>query len=276
MLCPSCRKLISVSAERCPFCGAARPGLWGLGPRLGGILQGRTDPVALIPAICIALYVLALLLDPRALFGFSRPLFGLLAPSGRVLARLGSTQPFDLVVGHYSTLLSAIYLHGSLLHILFNMLWVRSLAPEVRSAFGPARFFVIWTIAGVSGFLLSNLLPLFGFGANHVSVGASGSIFGLLAALIVYGRTVGASLMARRIWQWAILLGIMGFLMPGVDNLAHGGGFAGGYLAASLYRASLGRPEGRGTTFFALGLLAFTGVVLVRNALGAALGILAG
>ena len=85
-----------------------------------------------------------------------------------------------------------------------------------------------------------------------------GSIFGLLAALIVYGRTVGASLMTRQLWQWAIVLGVLGFLLPGVDNLAHLGGFAAGWVAATAFRGGLGRREGRSVTFLALGLLLAT------------------
>jgi hypothetical protein len=65
MLCPSCGKLIGVSSERCPFCGATRPGLWGFGPFVARILGGL-DPVRLIPPLCIGLYVLALAVDPGA------------------------------------------------------------------------------------------------------------------------------------------------------------------------------------------------------------------
>jgi rhomboid protease GluP len=257
MLCPHCRKLISVSVERCPFCGTPRPGLWGFGPALSRFLR-VVDPASLLPAVCIVLYVASLLLDLRAVFRLDGGAFGLLSPGGRALRMLGSTAPVDLVAGRWWTVLTAIYLHGGLLHILFNVLWIRSLAPDVQRAFGSARFFVIWSVAGASGFLLSDGLPILGIGPPHASIGASGSIFGLMAALIVYGRAVGASLMTRQLWTWALVMGFMGFLMPGVDNLAHVGGFAGGYLAASLYRTKVGRPDGSGSTLLALGLLLLT------------------
>ena len=114
-------------------------------------------------------------------------------------------------------MLTATYLHGSLLHILFNVLWIRQLGPDVGHFFGPARYFIIYTVAGAVGFILSNLL----LGAP--TVGASGAIFGLFAAIIVYGRnhkTQMMSLMTRQMWQWAILLFVMGFLMSGVNNWA--------------------------------------------------------
>jgi rhomboid protease GluP len=251
MLCPRCRKLISVSAPACPYCGVVRPGLFGYGPAISRLLRDL-DPVRVIPIVCIVLYVLALAIDPRAILRVSGSMFGILSPSSRALFLLGSTQSADLQLGRWWTLLSAVYLHGSVLHILFNVLWIRNLAPEVQGAFGPARFFVIWTFAGAAGFLASNLLPSPG------SVGASGAIFGLMAALIVYGRVIGASLLTRQIWQWAILLGVMGFVMPGVDNLAHVGGFAGGWIAASLYRRRLGAPTGPGTTVVAILLAGLT------------------
>jgi rhomboid protease GluP len=265
MLCPSCAKLISVSAERCPHCGAARPGLWGFGPALSRLFGGRLDPVSLILPACIVLYLLSLLLDPRAILQFGGGLFGLLSPSGIAVRILGSTHPVDLLERRWWTLLTAIYLHGGILHIFFNMMWTRSLAPEVARAFGPARFFVIWTAAGAFGFLVSDLLPILGIGGAHASIGASGSIFGLMAALIVYGRRIGASLMTRQIWMWALMLGFLGFVMPGVDNAAHVGGFAGGWVAASLYRDSIGRPDGRGPTLLALLLLALTVLGFVLN-----------
>jgi rhomboid protease GluP len=271
MLCPDCRKLISVSAESCPHCGARRPGFYGFGPALTRAFGGRLDPLSAIPRVCLGLYVVALLLDPGAALRFSGGIFGILSPSGRSLAILGSTSPYDLLGGRPWTMLTAIYLHGGILHILFNLMWVRNLAPELQRGFGPARLFLIWTVAGVVGFLLSDLLPILGVGPPHFSVGASGSIFGLMAALIVYGRVFGASLMTRQVWQWAILLGVLGFLMPGVDNAAHVGGFLGGWIMATLLRGGIGRPEGRVITLSALALVAITAGGFLLNVVGAIL-----
>jgi rhomboid protease GluP len=230
--------------------------LWGFGPSLSRVF-GRLDPVSIVPIVCIVLYLIALALDPRAIFSGGASFFGLLSPSSKSLFLLGSTAPHDLQMGRYCTLITAIYLHGGLLHIAFNVLWIKSLGPEVQRAFGPGRFFVIWTAAGVLGFVLSDLVP------GPPSVGASGSIFVLMAALIVYGRAVGASTMTRQIIQWAVILGAMGFLMRGVDNFAHIGGFLGGWIMATIYRPQIGRAEGRGTTLTALVLIAITGISFV-------------
>ncbi len=65
-------------------------------------------------------------------------------------------------------------------------------------------------------------------------MGASASIFGLLGALVYYGRRSGSRTVSSQALSYALILGIFGFLMPGIDNYAHAGGFGGGYLAARI------------------------------------------
>ena len=120
-------------------------------------------------------------------------------------------------------------------------MWVRQLGPIVEDLFGPFRLFAIFTIAGITGFVLSTLM------GHPFTLGASGSIFGLLAAAIAYGRRTGAQLFTRQFLQWAVLLFIMGFIFPGVDNWAHAGGFVGGYAISYLFSKNPGSREGLGT-----------------------------
>jgi rhomboid protease GluP len=98
---------------------------------------------------------------------------------------------------------------------------------------------IIYTVAGVAGFLLSSLagefmgwLPIRVLQGAQLTVGASASIFGLLGALVYYGRRTGSSMAGSQAWSYAIPLFIFGFIFPGVDNYAHAGGFGGGYLTA--------------------------------------------
>ena len=165
---------------------------------------------------------------------------------------LGMTGGVAWQLGWWWTVLTAIYLHGSLLHIFFNVMWIRNLGPAAAEAFGPARMFVLFNVAGATGFFVSNAM------SGAPTIGASGSIFGLLAALIVYGRKRGSSLMTRQLWQWAIILGIFGFLMPGINNWAHGGGFAGGWVAASLMGFIDERRESTALLVASLALIAVT------------------
>jgi len=139
--------------------------------------------------------------------------------------------------------LSAGWLHGSLLHIIFNMMWVRDLGPVVADMYGAGRMVIIYTVAGVSGFLLSSFafgyLPHLPFlsGAGF-TVGASASVFGFLGALVYYGRRTGSSLTRSEAIRYALILGFFGFVMRGIDNFAHAGGFFGGYLAARVLGAA--------------------------------------
>ena len=140
------------------------------------------------------------------------------------------------------------------MHIAFNVMWIRNLGPAAAEVYGPARTFVLFNVAAASGFFLSNEM------SGAPTIGASGAIFGLLAALIVYGRKRGSSVMTQQLWQWAIILGIFGFIVPSVNNWAHGGGFAGGWIAAHLMGFS---DEYRESTQVLLAALALIGVTAV-------------
>lgn len=244
ILCPSCGALTRVDVARCDACGRWNPGLWGLRPVLTRLLaQGFTTPIV---AACVGLYVVAIVLDP---LGALRPrgMFDLLSPSPHVLDTLGMTGALAWARGRWWTMLSAIYLHGNVLHILFNVLWIRQLGPSIEEIFGPARFFVIFTASGVAGFALSNLAGI------PFTIGASGAIFGLLGALVAFGRSRGGvfgKMLFRQYGQWALLLFVLGFFMAGVNNLAHAGGFGGGYVAA----LGLSSLERRGETGLDLAL----------------------
>ena len=129
-LCYRCGKLNRVDAAQCFYCGARRPGLWGFGP-VAGRLVGQVDFAKAVIVACAVLYVVSVLLDPRAALRARGP-FDMLSPSDAVLLRLGMAGAAPWAAGWWWTLLTGVYLHGSLLHILFNMLWVRQLAPAVE------------------------------------------------------------------------------------------------------------------------------------------------
>ena len=256
ILCPRCHKLVSADAETCPHCGQRKPGLWGATAAMRRLGLQLNFP-HLITVFCGVLYLLALALDPSAIFQ-TQGLMQILSPSLEASIQLGVTGTRPVAYGWWWTLITAIYLHGGLLHIFFNMMWVRQLGPVVEELFGPFRLFAIFTIAGITGFIASTL-------AGHAfTLGASGSIFGLLAAAIAYGRRAGAQLFTRQFLQWAGLLFVMGFVMPGVDNWAHGGGFIGGYAAAYVFSRSSER-EGLGAYLIGgLCLLATVGAFLMQ------------
>ena len=236
VVCPNCGRLVDVNEPKCPYCGHAAPGLFGYGPALQRVF-GNFDLSVVVIGSCVVLYVLSLLLDPRGIFRMSGFL-DFLAPTSGALAVLGMTGAFAVQAGRWWTLLTAIFLHGSLLHLLFNMVITRQYLPHVVDLYGSARAWVIFIVAGVVGFLLSN------FAAGVPTIGASGSIFGLLAALIVYGRRTHQHAVTQQLWMSAAVMFALGFFMSSVNNWAHAGGFAGGFVAAEALSFS-GRRESR-------------------------------
>jgi rhomboid protease GluP len=96
---------------------------------------------------------------------------------------------------------------------------------------------ILYSISSVTGFLLSSTMALVNLPLLHgamLTVGASAPILGLLGAMVYYGRRTGSRHVGGQAWSYAIFMIIFGFLMPGVDNWAHIGGFAGGYLGGML------------------------------------------
>ena len=231
IICPNCGKLISANSEKCFYCGIKNPGKFGLHSSIQKIFSGSIGFIQGVIYFCAGLYIISLMIVPSAIFHPIRGLFSIFSPSGKALAILGMTSFPSMATGQLWTLITAIYLHGGLLHILFNMLWIRQLGPMVEDIYGTSRLILIFTISGVFGFILSNLL------SGVPTLGASGSIFGLLGALIYYGRSRGGvfgQIVYPQLLSWAVVLFLFGFFFPGINNLAHLGGFIGGYVSGNL------------------------------------------
>ena len=229
VLCTSCGVLVGVNDPTCYNCGRRNPGLWGFGPALRA-LGNDLGFVSIVTGGTIVMYVLSLVL--------SRDGNNIgLEPNITALQILGASGAVPVFArGWWWTVLTAGWLHGGILHIFFNVLWIRQLGPEIANLYGPGRMILIYTVGGIAGFTLSSvlgLLPIPFFGAP-VTVGASASIFGFLGALVHYGRRTGSSHIGQAGLQYALFMGIMGFVFRGVDNAAHLGGFIGGYLASML------------------------------------------
>ena len=235
VVCASCGSLVGVNDDRCYSCGRRNPGLWGFGPVLRRLGNDFGFTVAIMYG-CGALYALSLLLtvlSGGSLTGGS--IFSILGPNRYALDALGAAGGLPVFgEGRWWTLLSAGWLHGGALHILFNMMWVRQLGPIVADMYGGARMVIIYTISSVLGFLLSSFLGAHGvpFSGAYYTLGASAPIFGLLGALLHYGHRGGSSLVRSQAISWAVPIFLFGFFMGGVDNAAHLGGFVGGYIAS--------------------------------------------
>ena len=238
LLCPSCGSLVGVKDAQCLSCGRRNPGMWGFAHLLRNVGDDQAFAM-LVMWVCGALYLATLAADFEGVS--TSGLLSFFSPSIRSLLIFGASGWVPVFRdGRWWTVLSAAWLHGGILHILFNMLWVRDLAPPTARLYGPGRTVIIYTVAGATGFLASSLagaflpfLPRFLAGAGF-TVGASASIFGLIGALLHYGRRGGSSYIDQQAKSLAITMLIFGFIMPGIDNWAHLGGLGGGWLAAKV------------------------------------------
>src|SRR6185436_8757519 len=97
------------------------------------------------------------------------------------------------------------------------------------------------------------------------TVGASAPIFGLLGAVVYYGRRTGSRMVHGQALNWAITMFLFGLIMHGIDNYAHAGGFAGGYLAGLVLDPL--KPERIDHMVIAVGCLALSLGAIVMSLL---------
>jgi rhomboid protease GluP len=235
VLCTSCGVLVGVNDETCYNCGRRNPSLWGFAPALRA-LGGDLGFVPFVISACGIIYGLTLI--------YSGPeirmsgVFGFLGPSNFSIVVFGASGSVPVFrFNRWWSVLSAGWLHAGLLHIVLNMLAVRQLAPAVAELYGPGRTVIVYVVAGACGFLASSiaglLLPGVPFiGGGQLTLGASAPIAGLIGALWYYGNRSGSTSVKSYATQSILMMLLYGFMLPGIDNWAHGGGVAGGYLAS--------------------------------------------
>jgi len=239
VVCVSCGYLVGVNDGQCYNCGRRNPGLWGYAAavrRMGSDLGF----IPFVVGLSVVMYVLMLIGSRGEIMGGS--LFSLISPNTTNLLLFGASGAVPVfVLDRWWTVLSATWLHAGLLHIFFNMYWVRQIGPAVADLYGPGRLVIIYTVSGVAGFVLSSFagayfqfMPFRALQGAQLTVGASASIFGLFGALVYYGRRTGSSETYRMATQYVLMMFVFGLIMPGIDNYAHAGGFAGGYVASRL------------------------------------------
>ena len=236
VICPSCRNLVGVNDDECLTCGRRNPGLWGFGPLLAKLGRGSLDEsfIQFITIVCATLYVASLLVDSGGIR--MAGIMGFLSPSTRGLFLLGASGALPVFqFDRWWTILTATWLHGGLLHILFNMYAVRIVGPAIIEFYGLSRMVIIYIVAGATGFLLTSTVgylfpfPIPFLSGASLTVGASASLLGLIGSAMYYARRSGSSAISQQLRPWLIYIVVMGFIIPNVDNMAHLGGFLGGY-----------------------------------------------
>ena len=144
---------------------------------------------------------------------------------------LGAKVNEAIAVGQVWRLITPIFIHAGVIHLLVNMYSLYALGPAVESFFGSRRMLVVFLLSGIAGVAFSLAF------SPYPSVGASGAIFGLLGALgaflFLHRSTLGrwGSVQLRQIIFVAVLNLGLG-LTPGIDNWGHLGGLLAGTTLA--------------------------------------------
>jgi rhomboid protease GluP len=260
----------------CPYCGMAHPGSLSWTQSLGGLFSNPEKTVRVIIIVNAAMFILSLLLNPSRA-GLSMNPFALLSPDHRSLVLLGETGAIPIGQwGRWWTLITASYLHGGILHILFNMMALNQIAPLVFHEYGFSRLAAIYTLGGALGFYISYLAGI------PFTIGASASVCSLIGSALYYGKSRGGAYgeaIYRQLGGWVLGIFAFGFLMPGINNWGHGGGLLGGILLGFLLGYREKRPESIGHvllgwvcvvgTIAALGWGTITGLLLAFSSMGA-------
>ncbi|HKK89814.1 MAG TPA: rhomboid family intramembrane serine protease [Desulfobacteraceae bacterium] len=223
----------------------------------------RFNPETLVKGIVytnVFLFAASLVLSGKNVELSLNP-FTALSPSVNSLIFLGAagTIPID----HYNewwSLIAASWLHGGVLHILFNMTALYQIAPLVIREYGMHRMVIIYTLSGVAGFLLSYLAGVM------VTIGASAAICGLIGATLFYGKSRGGvygEAVFKQTSGWVFGLALFGLLIPNINNWGHGGGLVAGIFLAWLLGYNERKHEALWHRLFSMASIAVTGVILL-------------
>lgn len=259
-MCPSCRALVPRTVRRCTECGAPLADVRapGVSRAIANLIPGATATTALILLANTLLFAVVLLLpvrlegyDPGSAFG------RLMGFDGVSLIRYGSGYAaLTLPLGEWWRIVTPVFLHGGLLHFIFNSLALVRLGPLVEEEFGTERLAAIYVLCGIAGSAASQVLR-----GSH-TVGASGALCGLLGLLLVHGWKIGGAYGERlkSVMLQNVVLMIGMSLLPRIDWMNHLGGFLAG-CALGLVAPS-GPFRSRGTEIV-WQILAWASVALV-------------
>jgi rhomboid protease GluP len=230
-ICPACGSLVGISATRCHQCGTnLKFSLAALSKGLSGVFGGRAPVTTSLLIVNILMFGVTWMAMVAA--GESIGLRILWGMGGEASYRLGASFPYSIFIMHqWYRLVTAMFLHGGLIHIGFNMMVLMDIGPVVEEVYGSARFLFLYMATGVAGFLLSAF-------SGHNSLGASAPILGLIGLMIaITTKRSGAHMqqLRSRLISWVVTIFVLGFLMSGIDNWAHAGGLAAGFGLGKLF-----------------------------------------
>ncbi|HKV24939.1 MAG TPA: rhomboid family intramembrane serine protease [Candidatus Acidoferrum sp.] len=258
-LCPACGTLVGIHAARCHVCGTSlRFSIAAFSKRFSGVFGEYDAPATMVLLVSniLMLGVSWMALIAAGGGGWSAILWGL---GGKTQYRLGASFPFSIFYMHeWWRLVTAMFLHGGLIHIGFNMMALWEIGPPVEEVYGSSRYLFIYTLTGAFGFLASAF-------TGHYSLGASGAILGLVGVLLAITTKRGGAYMKElrsRLITSVVILFAIG-MMPGfaIDNWAHGGGLVAGFLLGKLMADRDPQTPGERKLAYTLGWLSGLAII---------------
>jgi rhomboid protease GluP len=268
-LCPSCGTLVGSTATKCHQCGASLT--FGMAAATRSLSRWMpTESPVTYGILCLSclLYGASLIATIRG--------SGLQAPGGgglgalmnlgginiNVLVKFGASVPWPFDLVQPWRLIMATFLHGSLLHIGFNMWVLMDIGPQIEELYGSARYFFIYVVTGIGAYIVSGLL------GGHVSIGGSGALLGLIGVLLAMtfgSKSASMQMLRTQLIRWLVYLAIWGIFMSGIDNYAHAGGLVSGFL---LGKVMVARPPMSPQEKTRADLMGWTAAILVAASLG--------
>jgi rhomboid protease GluP len=239
-ICPSCGNLVGAVATRCPNCGAnVNFSLAAVSRSLGQLMPTTSPATYGILTVSCVIFAASFLATFEKTGGIGTVggglggLFNFGAIDGNVLVRLGASMPWYINIQEPWRFVTAVFLHASVLHILFNMWVLMDIGPQIEELYGSARFLFVYVVSGIGGYVLSSFF-------GHFSVGGSGAILGLcgvVLAVTIGTRNTQAQMFRSYVVRLLIYVAILTFLPFGglnIDMWAHIGGLATGFLLGRL------------------------------------------
>jgi membrane associated rhomboid family serine protease len=258
--CPECVKEQNAAGSRAKVVtrGQIRS-RWGAA---GGAMSGRAPVTKVLIGINVALFLAELLFGAVGAMG---------GGSTRMLVDMGALVPAYVAVKHeYWRLFTAMWLHGGLLHVAFNMYALYIGGSYLEMIAGKGKYLAIYLVAGVAGNVAVYLLAA----PVSVTIGASTAIFGIFGALFTYSLHNRESAVGRALQSMGTVILInlvITFVVPGISWQGHVGGLIGGVLAVEALtwfgRRDLRAPFGaRDAALLAVVVLLLVAAVLWRTA----------
>ena len=238
--CPKCGRLIAPQLARCRGCKT-----YLHGNRLEGLLMGAVpEPLRAAPttallfvAIAVVYLMLAVLALPSSPLAFST----------YTLVQAGGTATVPMARGQWWRLITSLFVHHDVVHLAFNLYCLALVGPIVEQLFGRKKTLLLYLATGAFSMAISHVWYTELLRSHYVSAGASGAVCGLIGlAWLGATRSMPQQTgIADGMKRWAIMLAVWGFVVPGINNAAHFGGFIAGIALGRV--VPLGAPKNIGS-----------------------------